>query len=161
MAKWDINDGFWQMDCTDGEGWKFCVCPHTTGGRTNKTGGTYITANGMGQITPIFLCCHGNGQGRLHCHQIYQHASWDATSQHIQKVCYRQDYTALPKTSTPTTGFLYMVEVYVENFTSLVFPISQKQLQHVPTAVMAGMHDIFPPDTNDSNNPISKKKLLK
>jgi hypothetical protein len=23
MGKWDIKDGFWQMDCADGEEWNF------------------------------------------------------------------------------------------------------------------------------------------
>jgi hypothetical protein len=71
------------------------------------------------------------------------------------------NYNALLESSTPTTGFLYMVEVYVNNFRSLVIPVSREQLQHVATAVMAGIHDAFLPDTNDSNDPISKKKLLK
>jgi hypothetical protein len=70
-------------------------------------------------------------------------------------------YTAPPKTSIPTTGFLYMVEVYVNDFMSLVIPISQEQLQHVATAVMTGIHGIFPPDTDDSNDPISEKKMMK
>ncbi len=46
-------------------------------------------------------------------------------------------------------------------FISLVILVSQEQLQHVPTAVMTGIHDVFPPDPNNSNDPISKKKLLK
>ncbi len=54
-----------------------------------------------------------------------------------------------------------MVEVYVNNFMSLVIPISWEQPQHVATAVMMSIHDVFLPDTDDSNDPISKKKLLK
>jgi hypothetical protein len=54
-----------------------------------------------------------------------------------------------------------MVEVYVDDFMSLVIPISQEQLQHVMAAVMMGIHDVFPPDDNDSNNPISERKLIK
>jgi hypothetical protein len=73
----------------------------------------------------------------------------------------KANYSALPKSSNPTTGFLYMVEVYVNNFMSLVIPVSQEQIRHVPSAVMMGIHDVFLPDTNDSNNPISNKKLLK
>jgi hypothetical protein len=73
------------------------------------------------------------------------------------------DYNTLPNTSTPLKGFLYlyMVEVYVDDFMSLVIPVSQEQLQHMVTAVMMGIHDVFPPDADDSNDPISKKKLLK
>ena len=42
---------------------------------------------------------------------------------------------------------------------SLVIPISREQLWHVATAVMTGIHDVFPPDNDDSNNLISEKKL--
>jgi hypothetical protein len=54
-----------------------------------------------------------------------------------------------------------MVEVYVDDFMSLVIPISQEQLQRMATTVMMGIHDVFPSDDNDSNNPISESKLIK
>jgi hypothetical protein len=54
-----------------------------------------------------------------------------------------------------------MVEVYIDDFMSLVIPISQEQLRHVATAVMTGIHDMFPPDNDDSNDPISKNKMIK
>ncbi len=56
------------------------------------------------------------------------------------------------------TGFPFMVEVYVDDFMSLVIPVSQEQLRHVVTAVMTGIHDVFPEDDVDSNDPISEKK---
>jgi hypothetical protein len=32
MAKWDIKDGFWRMDCADGEEWNFaCFLPQEEG----------------------------------------------------------------------------------------------------------------------------------
>ncbi len=52
---------------------------------------------------------------------------------------------------------MYMVKVYVDDFMSLVIPISRDQLQHVATAVMIGIHDVFPPDEDDNNDPISEK----
>jgi hypothetical protein len=48
--------------------------------------------------------------------------------------------------------------VYVDNFMSLVIPISQEHLRHVATAIMTGIHDVFPPDADDSNDPILEKK---
>jgi hypothetical protein len=54
-----------------------------------------------------------------------------------------------------------MLEVYVNDFISLVIPTSQAQLWHVANAIMEGIHDVFPPDNNNGNNLISKKKLLK
>ncbi len=68
MAKWDIKDGFWRMVCVDWEEWNFgYVLPQPA--REPIKLDIYITANGMGQIPPIFLCCHGNCQGSLY--QIY------------------------------------------------------------------------------------------
>ncbi len=73
------------------------------------------------------------------------------------------DYTILPECEANKSGFLYlyMVEVYVDDFMSLVIPVSQEQLQHVATAIMTGIHDVFPGDAVDSNDSISKKKLIK
>ncbi len=28
MAKWDIQDGFWQLNCRKGEEWIFATCGH-------------------------------------------------------------------------------------------------------------------------------------
>jgi hypothetical protein len=71
------------------------------------------------------------------------------------------EYDALPETSICNTGFVCMVKVYIDNFMSLVIPVSCDQLQHVMTAVMTGIHDIFPPDNDDSNDPILEKKLIR
>ena len=57
-----------------------------------------------------------------------------------------------------------MVKVYVDDLMSLDIPVSQcsqEQLRHVATTVMMGIHDVFPADDVDSNNPISEKKLIK
>jgi len=58
--------------------------------------------------------------------------------------------------------FRTMIEVYVDNFMSLVIPISKSQLHHTADAVMTGIHDVFPADeVNDDDDPISEKKLKK
>ena len=53
----------------------------------------------------------------------------------------------------------YLLEVYVDDFVSLVIPTSREQLHHVSTGTMTGIHDIFPAEDNNSNDPISEKKL--
>jgi hypothetical protein len=52
-----------------------------------------------------------------------------------------------------------MVEVYVGDFMSLVIQVSWEQPRYVAAAIMTGIHDVFPPDANNSNDPISEKKL--
>ncbi len=44
---------------------------------------------------------------------------------------------------------------------SIVIPKLQEQLTHMGRAIMAWIHNIFPADIIDGNNPISEKKLLK
>jgi hypothetical protein len=71
------------------------------------------------------------------------------------------EYADLPETAMDSKGFGYMVEVYVNDFMSLVVPVSREQLRHVANVIMHGIHDVFPPDEDDSNDPISEKKLKK
>lgn len=61
MAKWDIKDGFWRLDCAQGEEWNFAyVLPHTQG--TPIQLDTYVTANGLDRVTAIFLHSLRNGK---------------------------------------------------------------------------------------------------
>ncbi len=74
MAKWDIKEGFWHMDCTEGEESNFAYVFPQKRGRTSTAGVAHVTTNGMGQV----LHRHGNGQG---CHhRIHRDASGDTTS---------------------------------------------------------------------------------
>ncbi len=54
-----------------------------------------------------------------------------------------------------------MLEVYVDDFVNPVIPASQEHLRHMANAIMEGIHDVFPPDQDDSNDPILEKKLHK
>jgi len=71
-----------------------------------------------------------------------------------------KEFNELPPTSKNGRLF-YALEVYVDDFMSIIIPTSQEHLEHVATAIMTGIHDIFPADIIDSNDPISEKKLLK
>ena len=54
--------------------------------------------------------------------------------------------------------FRYALEVYVDDFISIVIPTSQEQLRHIANAIMESIHDIFPPDDDNANDPLSEKK---
>jgi hypothetical protein len=71
-----------------------------------------------------------------------------------------EEVKKLPKTSD-NAGFHYIIEVYVDDFISLAAASAQDQLEHVAKAVMHGVHDVFPADEIDDNDPLSLKKLLK
>ena len=55
----------------------------------------------------------------------------------------------------------YVLEVYLDDFITICIPRTQEDLRHMANAVMAGIHDVFPPDSQDDNDPISLKKLMK
>ncbi len=71
------------------------------------------------------------------------------------------EYEALPESQKGNNRYVYMLEVYVDNFMSLIIPASGKQIRHVAMAVMTGIHDVFPPDDINNDNPISEKKPKK
>jgi hypothetical protein len=71
-----------------------------------------------------------------------------------------KEFDKLPTTSKKGNLF-YALKVYVDDFMSIVIPMSKEQLEHVATAIMTGIHNVFPADIVDGNDPISEKKLLK
>ena len=48
-----------------------------------------------------------------------------------------QAYDELPERDDSRNNFRYLLEVYVDNFVSLVIPTSREQLRHVSTDTMA------------------------
>ncbi len=55
--------------------------------------------------------------------------------------------------------FLYLVEAYVDNFMSLIIPMTREQKIHVAAAVMTGIHHVFPEAINKINDSILLKKM--
>jgi hypothetical protein len=127
MAKWDIKDGFWCMDCAEGEEWNFAyVLPQKEGEPVLLVVPTSLQ---MGWVeSPPYFCtatemardvtteCTDMSVGTLPQHKFEKYVIGDANED------------ALPETSICNTGFVYMVEVYVDDFMSLVIPVSRDQL---------------------------------
>ena len=83
-------------------------------------------------------------------HQLLYH-----TKQH-------KDYQALPRTRQPSDPPLrYMMEVYMDDFIDLAIATCQQDLDHLASATMTGIHDVFPPAEIPTEDPISDKKLRK
>jgi hypothetical protein len=158
MAKWDIKDGFWRMECAVGEEWNFAyVLPQDEGMPTTLVIPTSLQ---MGWVeSPPYFCAATKTSQDIATE--YAEMKLNSLAPHkLEKfVVGAPDYETLPEVGDPQLGFAYMVEVYVDNFMSLVIPVSWEQLRHVANAIMHGIHDVFPPDVVDSNNPILEKKL--
>jgi hypothetical protein len=67
------------------------------------------------------------------------------------------DINSLPKKGD-NGSFKYFIDVYVDDFIPMAIATSQEQLEHVATAVMTGIRDVFPANVKD---PISFKKIMK
>jgi hypothetical protein len=55
----------------------------------------------------------------------------------------------------------YALEVFVDNFMLLIIPATKEEMLHVVTAVMTGIHNMFPEAKDNNNDPISLKKMKK
>ena len=66
MAKWDVKDGFWQLDCAAGEDWNFSYVLLQL--EEQPTTLVVPTSLQMGWVEspPLFLRCHGDLTRYLH-----------------------------------------------------------------------------------------------
>ena len=138
MAKWDIEDGFWRLDCQEGEEWNFAyVLPQKEGQPVQLVVPTLLQM-GWIESPPFFYAASETGR--------------NVASQYIET-----SVGSLPnhKFFGHSTQGNELIEV------SLVVPRSKEALQHVANAVLQGIHDVFPSDNDNSEDPISLKKLMK
>ena len=49
----------------------------------------------------------------------------------------------------------------MDDYIVLTIPRTQDQLHHVSRPIMAGIHDVFPPEQDDKEDSISLKKMMK
>ncbi len=160
MAKWDIKDGFWRMDCAEGEEWNFAyVLPQKEGESVLLVVPTSLQ---MGWVeSPPYFCTATETARDVTTEYTDMPVGTLPHHKFDKYIIGNAKYNALPEMSIRNTSFTDKVKVYVDDFMSLVIPVSRDQLQHVAMAVMTVIHDVFPPDNDDSNDPILEKKLLK
>ena len=160
MAKWDVKDGFWRLDCQEGEEYNFAyVLPQPPAEPVTLVIPTSLQ---MGWIeSPGFFCAASETSrdvaaqycqtpvGSLPHHKFTQHMTG---SESFKTLPYAEAYDLIYK---------FLLEVFVDDFMSIVIATSQRQLLHVGTATMMGIHDVFPSNAVAGEDPISEKKMLK
>jgi len=158
MAKWDIKDGFWRLDCEDGQEWNFAyVLPQPPGVPVKLVVPTSLQ---MGWIeSPPYFCAAAETGRDVAEDYIETQVGSLPDHKFIEYSAKGKDYDALPLTSEKRLR--YMVECYVDDYVALAIPMSREQLRHVANAMMKGVHDVFPADDDDENDPLSLKKLRK
>jgi len=157
-AKWDIKDGFWRLQCEEGEEWNFCYVLPQKEGEPIKLVVPVSLQMGWVESPPYFCAASETARdvaaqyaettiGSLRDNKFVGYAMQDAAE------------FGLPERSSDP--FYYFIDVYVDDFISLVVPTSQEQLRHVANSVMTGVHDVFPPNEDAEEDPLSLKKLKK
>ena len=160
MAKWDIKDGFWRLDCKAGEEWNFAyVLPSSFGSDDIQL--VVPTSLQMGWIeSPPYFCAASETARDVAA--MYAEQALDSTASHpsLPHTKTHDDYKRLPTTRKPTDAPIrYLMEVYMDDFIDLVIPVCQQDLDHMAIATMTGIHDVFPPAATAASDPISEKKL--
>ena len=157
LAKWDIKDGFWRLDCKKGEEWNFAyVLPQELGRPITLVVPTSLQ-KGWVESPPYFCAPSETARevAAVYCEtqvgSLPDHKFLDAT----------QEPGSTLRLEGSGGDWRYLVEVYVNDFITMVVGTSEAQLQHVANAVMHGIHDVFPPEENEDQDPISAKKLGK
>ena len=160
MAKWDIKDGFWRLDCAEEEDWNFCYVLPQPPGEPIKLVVPKALQMGWIESPPYF--CAASETGRDVATQYAETPIGTLRdNKFIDMAAQGADFDTLPAQSDEADPLRYLVEVYVDDFISLAMPRSQADLRHVANAVMNGIHDVFPADESDDDDAISLKKLLK
>ena len=159
MAKWDIKDGFWRLDCEQGEEWNFAyVLPQTNPKAPIQL--VIPTSLQMGWIESPPYFCTASETARDVAEQYLQLPLGTLTPHKFLPLTQlNEDINDLPLTSTKDWKF--MLEVYMDDYIGLAIPTSREQLKHYGNSIMYGIHDIFPAAVSDDEDPISLKKLLK
>jgi hypothetical protein len=158
FAKFDIKDGFWRLDAAAGEEWNFCyVLPQPEGEPTRLVVPTSLQ---MGWVESPAYFCAASETGRdvaaryaeLQLGSLPPHKFSDLTQTHA-------DFQTLPVTTDD--NFSYFLECYVDDYMSMAVATSQQQLNHIASALMHGIHDVFPPHEDPDQDSLSYKKIKK
>ena len=160
MAKWDIKDGFWRLDCEQGEEWNFAyVLPPRPGTPTQLVIPTSLQ---MGWIESPPYFCAASETARDVAEQ-YMQLPIGALEPHkfLPLTELVNDINDLPLSGADKDDWKFMLEVYMDDYIGLAIPTSRQQLQHYANSIMYGIHDIFPPSVEAEEDPISLKKLYK
>jgi len=142
MVKWDIKDGFWRMDCREGEEWNFaCVLPQPEGEPIRLVIPTSLQ---MGWVeSPPYFCAATETARGITTTYIETGIGTLPNHKFEHYTCGAEAFDTLPAVADTKNVFRYALKVYVDDFISIVIPPSQERLRHVANAIMEGIVTIF------------------
>jgi hypothetical protein len=162
MSKWDVKDGFWQMDCREGEEWNFAyvllqptskpivlVAPSSLQMGWVESPPFFCAATKMSRAVATQYC--KTPVGILPDHKFMKYVTDNDTFHSFDNI----------EDGTKTCPLNYLLEVFVDNFMAIVIPTTKEKMLHIEKATMQGIHDCFPANDNDDNDPILHNKMKK
>ncbi len=157
MAKWDIQDGFWRLNCQQGEEWNFSyVWPQAPGEPPHLVIPTSLQM-GWVELPPYFCAASETAQDVV---VGYIETTTGSLPEHKFEEWAGASWAPIA-VSASNDGLRYIVAVYVDDFILAIIPTTREQVTHVAQSILHGIHDIFPASRDDNTDPISAKKLMK
>lgn len=161
FAKWDVKDGFWRLVCGEGAEYNFAyVMPQPEGEPIRIVIPTSLQ---MGWVESPGFFCAASETARDVADTYVRTPVGSLDSHKFLHLTQTSAYPNVGDIPPDRLSFLkYYLGVFVDDFISLAIPRNQADLDHVASAILHGIHDVFPPnDMDDNEDPISLKKLLK
>jgi hypothetical protein len=161
FAKWDVKDGFWRLVCGEGAEYNFAyVMPQPEGEPIRIVIPTSLQ---MGWVESPGYFCAASETARDVADTYVRTPVGSLDSHKFLHLTQTSAYPNVGDSPPDRLSFLkYYLGVFVDDFISLAIPRNQADLDHLASAILHGIHDVFPPnDMDDNEDPISLKKLLK
>ena len=160
MAKWDVKDGFWQMVNKLGAEWSFCyVLPEHDGKPRQIVKPLSLQMGGI-DSPPFFGVASETGRDVM---QVYAQSPLGVLPEHKFEhyTTSHPDFERLPLTVPNQDSLHFTFEVFVHDFIGFAVAESQEHLRHLSRAALHGIHDVFPAEEKEEDDPNSVKKLKK
>ena len=158
MAKWDIQDGFWRLNCREGEEWNFCYVWPQAPGKPRRLVVPSSLQMGWVESAPYF--CAASETARDVAVE-YIETQLGALPEHKFGHWAGANNAEIAENQQKRGPIRYLLEVYVDDFISMIIPTTKHEVEHVARAILHGIHDVFPPSKDDTTDPILAKKLRK
>ena len=136
---------------------ELCLRATTARGATSQVVHPYISLDELDRITTNFCAAAETGRDVT---EQYTKTPVGLLPQHkfVDFAATGKDFDSLLAKSN-SRDLAYVVEAYVDDHIAITTPALCQELIHVANALMTGIHDVFPADIKDSEDPISLKQM--
>ena len=144
IAKWDIIDGFWHLNCALGEEYNFAyILPQAEGEKLRMVVPTSLQM-GWIESPPHFSAASETARDLA---QKYVETPVGTFPNHkfVKHSAQGEEFESLPETGSEKLH--YAIECFVDDYIYLAIPTSQEKLRHIANTVMKVIHDVFPADS--------------